>query len=63
MKTPEEIFAKQEVIDFANAIGYNYNYLGDGKWEKKEFDDMPLIDVTIYTTELLFEEYQQSKQK
>jgi hypothetical protein len=50
-----------DVLEFTNSIGYNYNYLGDGKWQKKDFDDVPLHDLQQYTTEFLYEEWMKQK--
>jgi hypothetical protein len=60
----EEYAAQQlpsDMMEFTNSIGYNYNYLGDGKWQKRDFDDMPLHDLQHYTTEFLYNEWARDK--
>lgn len=48
-----ESIADTQAIEALDAVGYNYDYVGDGKWTRKEFDDEPLIDVRQYTTKEL----------
>ncbi len=46
-------YTKEQMIEFVNAVAYNHDYKGEGKWTKKEWDDEPLVDVREYTTEEL----------
>ena len=47
----------KEAFEFVNAVAYNWEYKGEGKWQKKEWDDEPLVNVEQYTTEALYEIY------
>ena len=46
-------YTKEQMIEFTNSVGFNHEYKGEGKWQKKEFDDEPLVDVREYTTDEL----------
>lgn len=46
-----------KIFKFISAVGYNYDYQLQGKWQRKEWDDMPLVDVRHYSIEEIYERY------
>ena len=57
------LFNVSGAVAFANAMGYNYEYLGDNKWQQKDDSENMIIDVRQYTTAELYEIFEKKKAK